>query len=273
MSSAAENLSGVHHTAFMAAALRAGHFLKGAEPKIFADAFASKLLEMSDDEIEAFYAKVPPHLASTCVLRSRFTEERLAKARERLNQYVVLGAGLDSYGLRMGDKLGSMIVFEVDDPPFQNWKRERIEKLGLPVPEQVRYVPCDFERMSVEQALADAGFAANEPSFISWLGVTQYLTREAIRHTLRWAGERPAGSEIIVTVVEPGAYEEGANRRGGIVDFTSYISVDEMSDMLREAGFSRIEPLTLETAQARYFDGRSDSLTVPQFQRTIAAVV
>jgi methyltransferase (TIGR00027 family) len=271
MASASAGLSEVHHTAFMAAALRAGHFLKGGEPKIFEDEFAPRLLEMNDQEIEAFYAKVPPHLASTCVLRSRFTEEHLAEASKRLDQYVVLGAGLDSYGLRMGDKLGSMIVFEVDDPPFQQWKQRRIEALGLTAPSQVRYVPCDFERMSIEQALANANFAADKPAFISWLGVTQYLTREAIRETLGWAGRRPKGSEIIVTVVEPGAHEEGANRRGGIVDFTSYISVEEMTEMLHEAGFGEVEPLTLEDAQANYFTGRTDGLTVPQFQRTLAA--
>jgi len=273
MSSATGSLSDVHHTAFMAAALRAGHFLQGAEPKIFADEFAPRLLEMGEGEIAAFYERVPPHLASTCVLRSRFTEERLAKARQRLNQYVVLGAGLDSYGLRMGAGLGAMTVFEVDDPPFQNWKRQRIAALGLSTPAQVHYAPCDFERMSVEQALAEQGFAADQPAFISWLGVTQYLTRDAIRATLGWAGARPAGSEIIVTVVEPGAYEEGANRRGGIVDFTSYISVEEMTGMLRDAGFHQVEPLTLAAAQEDYFAGRSDGLTVPQFQRTIAAIV
>ncbi|SFF92204.1 methyltransferase, TIGR00027 family [Novosphingobium sp. CF614] len=273
MSSSADSLSEVHHTAFMAAALRAGHFLQGAEPKIFRDQFAGRLLEMSEGEIEAFYAKVPPQLASTCVLRSRFTEDRLAQARQRLHQYVVLGAGLDSYGLRMDDQLGSMIVYEVDDPPFQAWKRRRIETLGLETPHHVRYVPCDFERMSLESALADAGFAADEPCFISWLGVTQYLTRDAIRQTLRWASERPSGSEIVVTIVEPGAKEDGADARRGIVPFTSYISVEEMTDMLSELGFSQVEPLTLGAAREKYFSGRADGLTVPPFQRTVAAIL
>jgi methyltransferase (TIGR00027 family) len=266
-------LSEVHRTAFMAAALRAGHFLHGAEPKIFRDEFAPRLLEMTEGEIEAFNAKIPPPLASTCVLRSRFTEDRLAKARERLNQYVVLGAGLDSYALRMGGSLGSTIVFEVDDPPFQQWKQQRIQALGLTTPDQVRYVPCDFERMSLEQALADGGFAADEPCFISWLGVTQYLTRDAIRQTLRWAGERPSGSEIVLTIVEPGGRENQPNAQRNIIPFTSYIGLDEMIEMLREAGFSRIEPLTQAAAQEEYFKGRSDGMTVPQFQRSVAAII
>ncbi|SDD06262.1 methyltransferase, TIGR00027 family [Sphingomonas sp. YR710] len=266
-------LSEVHRTAFMAAAMRAGHFLEGAEPKIFRDQFAPQLLEMSDDEIREFTAKVPLEMAASCVLRSRFTEDRLAAARGRLNQYVVLGAGLDSYALRMGDALESMIVFEVDDPPFQAWKKKRIEQLGLKTPGQVRYVPCDFERMSIDQALAAQGFAADEPCFISWLGVTQYLTREAIRTTLRWAGERPAGSEIVVTIVEPGAQEQRRARASDPVHFVSFISLEEMSDMLREAGFSRIEPLTQVAAREAYLKGRTDGLIIPEFQLSIAAIV
>jgi methyltransferase (TIGR00027 family) len=273
MTTNSEKLSGVHETAFMAAALRAGHFMLADEPKIFSDEFAGQLLEMGDAEIAAFCAKVPPPLASTCVLRSRFTEDRLAAARQRLNQYVVLGAGLDSYGLRKADQLGPMIVYEVDDPPFQQWKQRRIEALGLKTPPQVRYVPCNFEEMSVADALASAGFAADEPCFISWLGVTQYLTRDAIRETLRWASERPAGSEVVLTIVDPGAKQVEGNSRRGIVEFTSYITLEEMTELLLSLGFSRVEPLSLEAAQEDYFNGRTDGLAVPPFQRSIAAIV
>jgi O-methyltransferase involved in polyketide biosynthesis len=108
--------------------------------------------------------------------------------------------------------------------------------------------------------------------------VTQYLTRDAIRTTLRWAGERPKGSEIVLTIVEPGAREEGRAARAQearreIVEFTSYITVNEMTVMLQEAGFSQIEPLTQAVAEKEYFKDRSDGLVVPQFQRTLAAIV
>ena len=267
-------LSEVHKTAFMAATLRAGHYLHADEPKIFEDSYAHRLLDMTDEEIRAFNAKIPGPLLSTCVLRSRFTEDRLDAALDRVDQYVVLGAGLDSYALRKGDELGSLIVFEVDDPPFQAWKRRRIETLGLKTPEQVRYVPCDFETMSVADALDAQGFKADEPCFITWLGVTQYLTLDAIRETLKWAGSRPKGSEIVLTIVEPG----GRQGRGPndpprqIVDFTSYITVAEMTEMLREAGFSSVEPLTPEKA-ATFFEGRTDGLCAPAFQRALAAIV
>jgi methyltransferase (TIGR00027 family) len=265
-------LSEVHKTAFMAATLRAGHFLHAEEPKIFEDSFAHRLLEMSEDEIRAFNGRIPGHLLSTCPLRSRFTEDRLAAARDRVKQYVVLGAGLDTYALRMGDALGSLLVFEVDDPPFQAWKRQRIEQVGLKTPEQVRYVPCDFETMSLEHALASQGFAANEPCFISWLGVTQYLTLGAIRDTLRWAGARPPGSEIVLTFVEPGGKPAPNSGPRNIVDYTSYITMEDMSGMLREAGFSRIEPLTREAADV-FFKDRTDGLATPEFNRALAAIV
>jgi methyltransferase (TIGR00027 family) len=271
-SASQDKLSEVHRTAFYAAAMRAGHFLQGAEPKIFRDEFALRLTDMTAEEAVAFTARVPQSSASTAVLRSRFTEDRLAAARERLHQYVVLGAGLDSYALRMGDGLGSMIVYEIDDPPFQTWKRQRIETLGLKVPQQLRFVPCDFERMSIDRALAESGFAANEPCFTSWLGVTQYLTREAIRETLRWAARRPSGSEIVLTFVEPQAEAERRASPRNPVTYLSYFSEDEMTLLLKELGFSRIENLTRTGAQT-YFQHRSDGLIVPEFQRVVSAIV
>src|SRR5437773_9554923 len=86
---------------------------------------------MAEAEVVAFGQGVPAASASTCILRTRFTEERVAATRDRLSQYVVLGAGLDSYALRMGDGLGTLAVFEVDDPPFQEWKKQRIQDLRL----------------------------------------------------------------------------------------------------------------------------------------------
>ncbi|MFI4982782.1 MAG: class I SAM-dependent methyltransferase, partial [Nevskiales bacterium] len=180
----APDLTGLHRTAFSAAALRAAHTLAGQEPRIFVDDLALALTGMPEAEVLALGARVPPASSSTCVVRSRYTEDRLEAARARLAQYVVLGAGLDSYALRMGARLGSLTVFELDDPPFQQWKRQRVAKLGLTAPAQLRFVPCDFETTSIAEALAAAAFDANAPCFVSWLGVTQYLTREAIEATL-----------------------------------------------------------------------------------------
>jgi len=268
-------LTGLHGTAFSAAALRAWHTLAGEEPKIFRDELALSLTGLNEAEAIALGERVPAASASTCVLRSRFTEERLEAARARLNQYVVLGAGLDSYALRLGEALGSLTVFEVEDPPFQEWKRQRIAELGLTIPPQLRFVACDFETSSIAEALASSGFAADEPCFISWLGVTQYLTREAIDETLRWAGGRPAGSEIVLTFLESNA--QAAQLRTNMaqtgVAVLSDFATDEMTAMMEQAGFSRIEHLSPETAEERYFHGRSDGLKAPEIQRLVSAIV
>jgi methyltransferase (TIGR00027 family) len=230
---------------------------------------------MAEGEVIALGRGVPAASASTCIVRSRFTEDRLAAARDRLNQYVVLGSGLDSYALRMGgDGLGTLTVFEVDDPPFQEWKRQRIQGLGLTPPPQLRFVPCDFENTSIAEALAASGFAAETACFISWLGVTQYLTREAVINTLRWAGERPAGSELVLTYLETKAAVSLRNRmtQTDIVmlsDFTTH----EMTAMVEAAGFSRIEHLGPEEAEERYFRGRTDGLRAPGIQRLLSAMV
>jgi methyltransferase (TIGR00027 family) len=268
-------LSEVHRTAFSAAALRAAHALRGAEPKIFDDDLAMQLIDMTEEEVVAIAARVPAASATTCVVRSRFTEDRLAAARARLDQYVVLGAGLDSYALRMGDRLGELVVFEVDDPPFQAWKQQRIEARGLTAPPQLRFVPCDFERTSIAEALAAGGFAEDRPCFISWLGVTQYLTRDAVKETLRWAGARPAGSEIVLTYLESGSGAEvrkASMASRGIADLQDY-TLAEMTAMLREAGFTHVEHFPREAATDRYFQQRSDGLIAPEIQNLISATV
>jgi methyltransferase (TIGR00027 family) len=275
MASAADELTGLHRTAFSAAALRAAHTLAGAEPRIFVDELALALTGMTEEEALALGARVPPGSASTCVVRSRYTEDRLAAARARLAQYVVLGAGLDSYALRMADTLGELAVFEVDDPPFLAWKRGRIAALGLAPPPQLRFAPCDFERASIPDALAAAGFDATKPAFISWLGVTQYLTTDAIRGTLGWAGSLPAGSEIVLTFLESNAQAKSlaASMAQTGVAVLSDFTPEQMTGMLQAAGFSRIEHVGPAEANARYFAGRTDGLIAPEIQRLVSAVV
>jgi methyltransferase (TIGR00027 family) len=267
-------LTGVHRTALASAGLRGAHALWGDEAKIFRDDLALALAGMSDDDAVAMMRRVSPASASTCILRSRFTEDHLAAARGRVRQYVILGSGLDSFALRQGDGLGDLAVYEVEDPPFILWKRQRIAELGLTEPSQLRYVPCDFEVTSLEEALAASDFDPNTPCFVSWLGVTQYLTVEATKGTLAWAGSRPAGSEIILTFLE--ANEQAKDLQTGVFSglgsLTQYLP-EEMTALLEEAGFSHIEHLTAEAANETYFRDRRDGLIAPQIQRLVSAIV
>jgi O-methyltransferase involved in polyketide biosynthesis len=112
---------------------------------------------------------------------------------------------------------------------------------------------------------------------VSWLGVTQYLTSGAIRETLNWAAHLAPGSEIVLTYVVPGFYAENgadaraAERRG--VEFVSYFTPEEITQLLQECGFNSIEHLTPEAATERYIQNRRDGLTAPQFQRAVSAIV
>ena len=217
---------------------------------------------------------VPASSATTCIVRSRFTEDRLAAARSRLNQYVLLGAGLDSFALRQGEALGDLCVYEVDDPPFLEWKRQRIAELGLKEPSQLRYVPCDFEVTTLPDALAASDFDPDRACFISWLGVTQYITVEATIATLEWAAERPKGSEIVFTYVEGNKHavsvrESLMSKVGGL----TYYTRDEMIALVRKAGFSQIEEMSEERANELFFRNRADGLIAPQSQHLLSAIV
>jgi len=266
--------SSVHETARRSAALRAAHYLYGAEPKIFSDDLAEGLSGISRENIHSMIDSVPAASASTCIVRSRFTEDRLAAARSRLNQYVVLGAGLDSYALRMGDALGDLLVFEVDDPPIQEWKRQKVAELGLKEPSQLRYVPCDFEVTTLPEALATSDFDPDAPCFVSWLGVTQYITVEATTATLEWAAARPKGSEIVFTYVEGNKHADNVRENlMSMVGGLTYYTPDEMFALVKKAGFSQVEDMSEERANELFFRGRTDGLIAPQSQRLLSAVV
>jgi methyltransferase (TIGR00027 family) len=279
MSESSTPLAGVHMTALSAAVMRGVHLLNAAEPKIFRDEFALPLANLTEDQANAFAQMAEsvngPEMAPAWALRSRYTEDRLSARLNTITQYVILGAGLDSYFLRQTEQLSGLTVFEVDDPPMQEWKRRRLQELGLSEPTQVRFVPCDFEVSSVEEALADAGYDDKAPTFISWLGVTQYLTMDAMKHTLRWAARRAGGSEIVLTFVVPCTQAEAIKSfmaaRG--VRFSTFLSPEQMTDVLHQAGFPQVEHLTLDEATTQYFGGRADGLRVPAMERLVSGIV
>lgn len=131
-------------------------------------------------------------------VRSRFAEDEFAAAAARgVRQYVALGAGLDTFAWRNPHLSAGVQVFDVDHPATQAWKRERIAEAGLPSPPATVYVPVDFERESLADKLASAGFRTGIPAFFSWLGVVPYLTLAGFRHTLQFFSSLPAGSGAV----------------------------------------------------------------------------
>jgi methyltransferase (TIGR00027 family) len=175
--------------------------------------------------------------------------------------YVVLGAGLDSFALRHRETLGDLVVYEVDDPPMQAWKRRRIEELNLAPPSALRFVPYDFETRAVSDALVDAGFIADAPTFVSWLGVTQYLTRDAIGETLHWMSHLAGGSERALTFVLPGpdAETEKLQHAARGTRFETFFTPEQMVAFLAEADLDA-EVFAPETIDDLYFRDRDDDL-------------
>jgi methyltransferase (TIGR00027 family) len=191
------------HTALTAAAARAAHRIVDGEPRIFDDHLAEALLGDDAEELLSYHRSQGDHpvLAGsraqvTC--RARLTEQRVRASG--VDQYIVLGAGLDSFAYRWPRP---MRVFEVDHPGSQRWKRDRLAAAGLTPTTDVTYVPVDLEHGRLADAVHQHGFDAARPAVVSWLGVTMYLSRTAIDATLAQLAGLAAGSEIVLDYFVP----------------------------------------------------------------------
>ncbi len=204
-------------TALTAAAARAAHLIVDASPSIFADTLAYPLLGDRAEEFVRYHRLNGDHPvlsgARTAVTtRSRYTEDRLsASVRDGVGQYVILGAGLDTFAYR-SPLAGRVRVFEVDHPATQEWKRRLLADAGVPVPPGVTFVPADLETEPFVDALVRAGFDPSRPALFGWLGVTMYLTREAIGHTLSAVGGLAPGTEIVIDHMLPADLCDEAGR-------------------------------------------------------------
>jgi len=195
-------------TALTAAAARAGHLIVDHEPFIFADTLAADLLGDRADELIGYHRVHGSHLVlagarTQVTCRSRYTEQALAGALDRgVAQYVMLGAGLDTFAYRSA-LAGRLAVFEVDEPATQEWKRQRLAEAGLAAPPNTRFVPVDFEMDSLTSRLVRAGLDLAAPALVSWLGVTMYLTQDAIGAVLAEVGQFALGTELILDYMLP----------------------------------------------------------------------
>jgi methyltransferase (TIGR00027 family) len=248
-------------TALSAATYRAEHqVLDGG--RIFADPFACAIAGIDAEVIAADAARDPSarRMRAFVVARSRIAEDALVRAVERgVHQAVVLGAGLDTFGLR---NTHSVRVFEVDHPATQAWKRERLSQMGIPLPASLVFAPVDFERESLADGLAQAGFQHSEPAFFMWLGVTPYLTREAIFSTLRFVAS-VLGSEIVFDYGEPSdlhspdtraLFESRAARVAAIGEpWISFFEPTVLAAELRRLGFGEIEDIDGAEIGVRFY--------------------
>ena len=196
-------------TAFHVAAARAAHLRFDSAPYVLEDVHAERLLDEEGlAQIDTFANDGPWILLENrlfLVLRARHAEERLAAAYARgVRQYVILGAGLDSFAWRQPEGFEDLQVFEVDHPSTQRWKADRLATLGWPVPENTQLVECDFEKQTASEALHATRFDPSQPAVVSWMGVIYYLERETADLALRdLSGLLAPGSELIFDSMFP----------------------------------------------------------------------
>jgi methyltransferase (TIGR00027 family) len=281
---------GPSQTAIACALLRAAHDLLDDAPKILADPFARDFIGLASDEelrkaLDAFAPRDFRRMRTLFALRSRYAEDQLSIAVERgILQYVILGAGLDSFAFRRPDLMRALHVYEVDHPASQSWKRARLAELGVAVPPTLHYVPIDLEHTILSSRLAGGGFNRDAQAFFSWLGVTQYLDRDSVLNTLREiASVTASGSELVVQYIVPPAtlsQEEGelvaalADRSASMGEpWLSFFEPKDLEIHLKRIGFGEIEHFGVEQATERYLVGRKDGLTLPGYFRMIKARV
>jgi methyltransferase (TIGR00027 family) len=201
--------------------------------------------------------------------RSRYAEDQLAAFVARGGaQYVVLGAGLDTFAYR--NPFAELRVFEVDFPATQQWKRELLAEAGIALPKGLTFVPLDFEHQTLGEGLAEAGFDRSSAAFFGWLGVVPYLTLAAFQATLGVIAQLPAGSGVsfdyavapeILSAVGKKAFDALAGRVAAAGEpFQLFFTPEEMEVELRGAGFQRMEQLDSDQLNEIYFKDRADGL-------------
>ncbi len=254
-------------TALITALYRAEHqVLEGG--RIFSDPLALRILGRDADGVARAADPRPARrlMRLFIALRARFSEDALAVAiAGGLRQVVVLGAGLDTYAYR-SDPPSGLRVFEVDHPATQAWKRERLQATGISVPPCLTFAPVDFERETLAQALAAAGFDRTQSTFFTWLGVVPYLTEEAIWPTLAFIAGLPGGAHVVFDYSDPpesfeprlrALHARRAARLAALGEaLVTSFDPETLHARLREIGFSTIEDLSPVEIASRYFPDR-----------------
>jgi methyltransferase (TIGR00027 family) len=256
-------------TALRVAIRSAAHQLM-EQPRILDDPIAVRLIGSSyARDLERASHKVARDFRAFMAVRSRYVEDRLAEAVLRgVTQYVVLGAGLDTFAYR--NPFPSLRVFEVDFPATQEWKRTMLDAADIAVPGNVTFVPLDFEHKSLGAGLAEMGFDGGAPAFFGWLGVVPYLTLAAFRATLDAIAQLPAASAVsfdyalapeTLSKVGRTAFDALAGRVAAAGEpLQLFFTPQTMELELRRAGFHLFEQLNSDRLNELYFKNRADGL-------------
>ena len=278
------------HTAIRVALWRAIHVESDPPPHVLDDTIGLKLAA-PDDNWRArpdMNPEATKRFRASILARARFIEFLAAElARRGIGQYVILGAGLDTFAQRRPETASHLQIFEIDRPGPQEWKRQRLVELGFGVPEWLHLVPANFEDGDFEagaewmEALEASGFDRGKPAIVASTGVSMYLTREANAATLRRIAALAPGSTLAMTFMcpmeladpedrQPRAWAEAGARAAG-TPFISFFSPAEIVAFARECGFKDAQHVSAAMLNQRYFAGRSDGLRTSNSEELLIA--
>jgi methyltransferase (TIGR00027 family) len=265
--------SGPGHTAALAAVGRAIH-AEGERPLVadnlalgLAGEAGAKLLAQLTSQLPAASRE---SFGLAFAIRTRFVEDAVAEAiRDGIGQYVILGAGLDSFAYRRSDLAGRLKIFEVDRASSQAWKRRRLEGMGVAIPASVSFVALDHETDDLRGGLARAGFDSTAPAIVSAIALTQYLAQPAIERILKLVASLPSGSRLVITYVVP-ASELSETAAAGLAwtmsqaeergeRFLSLFSPAGFNELLKRSGIDRVEDLGPRELHQMYLADRPDA--------------
>jgi methyltransferase (TIGR00027 family) len=266
--------TGPDSTAVRVALWRAMHVQLDAPPHVLEDEIGLQLADPENGWRDRgdMHPQGTSGFRAAIVARARFIEELVAEQADRgVAQYVILGAGLDTFAQRRPDLAARSSVFEVDQPGHQAWKRDRLIELGYGIPDWLHLVPNDFEsNESWWDALTAAGFDPTRPAVVVSTGVSMYLTKEATAATLRQLAGLAPGSTVAMTFMLPMELVDEADRsglemsqqgaKGSGTPFISFYIPQEMLDLARQAGFKEAQHVSGASFRERYFAGREDGL-------------
>lgn len=289
-------------TALMSAFARAYHFKTEKHP-VFADSAAEKLMteeeyagiakyvrdgidffapelagKLSDSEALGYI--VNTQLAPTPLARAAFCEENLKTAEMTgTEQYVIIGAGYDTFALRENTFVSEHTVFEIDHPLTQADKLERIKRPGLSYSENVKFVPVDLSSEDMSEKLLAAGFDRTKKSFFSWLGVSYYLPEEKIGRTLQSIAKLCSeGSSLVFDFGDEGLFESEDRRIKNMLAMAaaagepmkSSFDMLTLTRLLEKHGFLIYELLRPKDIEERYFGGRDMIKPFPHIELALA---
>lgn len=261
------------NTAVRVALWRALHVELDAPPHILEDTVGLQLIAPDSTwherpDMDPVFTR---GLRASIVGRARFVEDLLIEQHKKgVTQYVLLGAGLDTFAQRRPDIASQLRIYEIDQPGTQAWKQQRLKELGLHIPDSLQFVPVNFEISSWWEELTAAGFDASQPAVVACTGVSMYLTQEAIAATLHQVAQLAKGSVLAMTFLLPAELLAEADRplldiakKGAAAagtPFLSFFAPGEIAAAARSAGFKHVEIINTENITEQYFNGRSDSL-------------